>query len=133
YAGGVERERLVVHEQFDDFAVGHIQHGLSHLRKTESLFAVNDRPGLIKSVYERAVLDVGASLFLNSPPAEGPLPQSKDGLHLCQKLRSKVLLDQTPFIGGIVLRRWLQTFVMKHSGVPLSLKPLVPMAGSGSR
>src|SRR5262249_55721310 len=114
YVGVGERERLVIHEQLDDFTIRHVQHGLACPCGTIRLFGVDDWPGFIESVYKSAFLNGRTSLFRISAHAEIPVSQREDGFRLCSELRFEARFDQAPFVTWIVLNRWFETFVMKH-------------------
>src|SRR4029077_6737305 len=114
YIGDIETKGLVIHKQLNDFAICHVQNGLTRGGKSKGLLAVDNRPGLIKSVHEGAVLDAWASLLRISAHAKVPIAQCEDGFHLCNKFRSKASLDHAPLVGWIVLTWWFQTLVMKH-------------------
>src|SRR5262245_50308895 len=83
---------------------------------------------------------------MNATHAKVTVSHCEDGFHLGDEFRPNIILDHAPFIRRIILRRWLQPFVMKHGWIPLlwasrsffkqisgySLRLLVPVAESHS-
>src|SRR5262249_35067522 len=69
---------------------------------------------LVESVYECAVLDKGASLFVDATHAEVAVRQGQNGLHLCGEFRPETLFNEAPLVGRIVVNGRFETFVVKH-------------------
>src|SRR4029077_9795700 len=63
-------EGLVVDKELDDLAVGHAEHGLASFREAIGFFGIDDRPGFIETVDERAVFGVRATLLWTAAHAE---------------------------------------------------------------
>ena len=107
-------EWLIIHEQSDDLAVRHVQHGLAGAGKSVGGLAVDDRPLFIEPIDKRAVLHAGVALLRHAAHAEIPIAQREQGLRLSNKLRTEGLLNEVPLVGCIVVVWWPQWFMMKH-------------------
>src|SRR5262245_58628599 len=112
--GAGKYKGFVIHIQFDDFAISHVQHRLARACETICLFTIDNGPRLVKSVHKRAVLNTGASLFMTTTHAQIPIPECKYRFHLREELRAKRCFNKIPGIRRIVFKRRFETFVMKH-------------------
>src|SRR5208337_1484173 len=110
-------ERLVIHEELDDLAVGHATDRLASLGETISFFGVVDRPRLIESIDESAILGVWAS-FLRAPAhPQIPVAERRHCFHLGQEFRVKRFLNDVPLIGRIIMGWRPEAFMMQHWAV----------------
>ena len=125
YIRASDPEWLIVHEQANDLAVRHVQHGLAGAGETVGGLAVDNRPLFIEAIDERAVLHSGVTLFRHAAHAEIPVAQRKQGLRLRDEFRVEGLFDQVPLVGWIVVVWWPQPFMMKHR-IPIVCRLLLP-------
>src|SRR6478672_5088309 len=107
-------ERLVIYEQLDDLAVGHVADRLAGPCEAISVFSVNDRARFIKSIDKSTILGIGPAFFRASTDAEIPVPKRKHRFELCQKFGIKCLFDDVPFVGRIVMGGRPEPFMMQH-------------------
>src|SRR5215831_12728744 len=111
-------EGLVVHEELDDLAVGHVQDGLASFREAVGFLAVDDRPGFIEPVDEGAVFGVGPA-FLRAPAhAEVAVAYRQHRFQLSQEFRVKPFFDDVPLVGRVIVGWRPETFMMDHQTVP---------------
>ena len=125
YIRASDPEWLIIHEQADDLAVRHVQHGLAGAGETVGRLAVDNRPLFIESIDERAVLHAGVALFRHAAHAEISVAQREQGLRLSDEFGVEGLFDQVPLVGCIVVAWWPQPFMMKHR-VPIVYRLLLP-------
>ena len=110
-------KRLVVDEELDDLAVGHIADGLAGPREAEGVFAVNDRPGFMETVDEGAVLGVGAAFLRAAAHPQISVADRQHRFELREELRMKRLFDDAPLVGRIVAGRRPQPLMPDHRAV----------------
>src|SRR6516165_9531329 len=96
-------EGLVVHEELNDLAVGHIADRLASFCEPISLFSVDDWPRFIKPINESAIFGIGAAFLWAPAHAEITIAKRKHGFQLGQKFGAKGFLYDIPVIGRIIM------------------------------
>src|SRR6516225_4670005 len=110
-------EGLVIHEELDDFTVGHIANGLASLRESISAFPVYDRPRFVEAIDQGAVFRMGAA-FLRAPAhAEVAVAERQHGFQLGQEFGTKAFLDNIPLVGRVITRWRPEALMMEHRAV----------------
>src|SRR5271166_4909250 len=110
-------EGLIIHEELDDLAVGHVADRLASFGETISFFGVFDRPRLIESIDESAVFGVWAA-FLRAPAhAEIAVAERRHRFQLGQEFRVKRFLNYVPLIRRIMMGWRPEAFMMQHRAV----------------
>src|SRR5215831_4691267 len=111
-------EGLVVHEELDDLAVGHIHNGLAGFCEAVGFLAVDDGPGFIEPVDEGAVFGVGPA-FLRAPAhAEVTVAHCQHRFQLGQEFGVKPFFDDVPLVGRVIVEWRPEAFMMDHQTVP---------------
>src|SRR5215470_12949214 len=110
-------ERLVIHEQLDDLAVGHVANRLAGPCETISVFSVDYRTRFIEPIDESAILGIWAAFFRASAHAEISVAERQDRLELCQEFGMKRLFDDAPLVGRIITVWRPDAFMMQHRAV----------------
>ena len=111
-------EGLVIHEELDDLAVGHVADRLASFGETISFFAVDDRPRFIEPIDESAILGVGAAFFRAPAHAEISVAERRHRFQLGQEFRMKRFFDDVPLVGRIIMGGRPEAFMMQHRAVP---------------
>src|SRR6516165_11383974 len=110
-------EGLVIHEELDDFAVGHIANGLASLRESISAFPVYDRPRFVEAIDQGTVFRIGAA-FLRAPAhAKVAVAERQHGFHLGQEFQAKPRFDDVPLVGREITRWRPEGFMTDHRAV----------------
>src|SRR5215470_3181792 len=94
-------ERLVVHQQPDDLAVGDVDDRLPVVGEAVPRLRVRQRPDLVHRVQVAARQPVRVTLVEVAAQPEVPVGQGEDGLALGQQVEVEFLLDQTPGLGSV--------------------------------
>jgi hypothetical protein len=89
-------ERLIVDEQADQLAVGHVDDLLPGLRQAVGTLGVGQRPRLIDPVEVAARQAVRLALVQVGPPAHVPVGQREHRLGLSQQVQVQVGLPEAP-------------------------------------
>src|SRR4029434_2821712 len=111
-------EGLVVHEELDDLAVGHVHDGLASFREAVGFLAVDDRPGFIEPIDEGAVFG-GGPAFLRAPAhAEVAVAPRQHRFQLGQEFGVKLFFDDVPLVGRVSVEWRPEAFMMDHRAVP---------------
>ena len=111
-------EGLVVDEELDDLAVGHAEDGLAGFREAIGVFGIYDRPGFIEPIDEGAVFGIGAAFLRTSAHAEVSVAERQHRFQLGQEFGVKVLFDDVPLVGRVIMGRRPEAFMMNHRAVP---------------
>ena len=91
-----KQERLVVDVELEELGVGHVDDRLAGLREGERLLGVQDGPGLVEAVQERAVRVGVAALGRVGPHAEVPVADREERLGQPEVVGRWLGLDQSP-------------------------------------
>ena len=83
-------ERLVVDEQPDDLAVGHVDDGLPDVGEAVARLRVRQRPVLVQRVQVRARQAVRLALVQVAAQPDVPVGQGEDRLALREQVQVKV-------------------------------------------
>src|SRR4029453_3622744 len=93
--------------------------------ETISFFAINDRVRFIEPIDESAILGVGAAFFRAPAHAKISVAERRHRFRLGQEFRVKRLLDDVPFVGGVIVRWRSEAFMMQHrAGPPIAARGL---------
>jgi hypothetical protein len=111
-------ERLVINEELNELAVGHVTNRLASFGETISFFAIDDRACFIEPIDESAILGVGAAFFRAPAHAEISVAERRHRFQLGQEFRVKRFFDDVPLIGRIIMGWRPEAFMVQHRAVP---------------
>ena len=109
---------FIVDEELDDFAIGHADNGLPGFREAVGILSIDDGPGFIKAIDERAVFCVGAAFLRASAHADITIAERQYCFVLGQEVGTKFLFDNVPFVSGVISDRGAETFMADHGAEP---------------
>ena len=113
-----EPEGLIVDEELNDFAVGHVEDRLPGFREAIGIFCIDNRPGFIESVDKGAVLSVRTALLRAPAHADISVAEREHRFKLGQEVGSEVFFDDIPFVGGVVPAGRAEASMADHRAEP---------------
>ena len=105
HLAAVHVERLVLHLEPDDLAVGHVHHRLAVLGEAVPALAVLEREGLVEAVQVGAAQPGGLALVEVAAQPDVAVRQREQRLGLGEPVDVHALLDQGPGLDGVPRRR----------------------------
>ena len=111
-------KRLIVDEELDGLAVGHVEDGLSGFREPVGILGIDDGPGFIEAIDKRAVFCVGPPLFRAPAHADVAIAKRQHRFELRQEVGTKFFLDDVPFVSGVIPAWRAEAFMADHRAEP---------------
>ena len=109
---------LIVDEELDDLAVGHVENGLPGFRKAVGILSIYHRPRFVEPIDKRTVFCVRAALLRAPAHADIAIAKREHRFELRQEVGTKFFFYDIPFVGGVITTWRTEASMADHRAEP---------------